>query len=263
MPNVLEARTVETLRQYMELVETLMEPKEPLWFRGNSCSSNALVPTLYRHPEALDVDQLLHLEEKVIQRFRERGAPYEPFPTGDTWELLFLMQHFGVPTRLLDWTENPYIGLFFALTSRRIVPNEPASVWILQPQAWNKAALSEISYDEGILSIGNKALDSYRPSADPQFMRVAPVGMYGIHNSPRIVAQRGVFTIFGKDTTPLESLFQDGEFPSAALMRADFPSEAIPSLRESLFSIGITDSVVYPDLSGLAVELKRYFGFEV
>ncbi len=261
MPNVLETETVETLRQYMELIEKLMEAKEPLWFRGGKTLDD-LVPSLYRHPEVKDADELLGLEEKVIQRFRERGAPYETVPRADTWELLFLMQHFGVPTRLLDWTENPYIGLFFALTSRR-ESNETASVWVLQPQAWNKTALAEISYDEGILSIGNNALDSYGPSYDPQFMRVAPVGMYGIHNSPRIVAQRGVFTIFGKDTTPLNALFENGDFSSGALMRIDIPADSVTTLRESLFAIGITDSVVYPDLLGLAVELKHYFGFVV
>ncbi len=160
MPNALQTAEVETLRQYTELVERLMEPQEPLWFRGNSRSSHTLVPSLYRHPDNLDVDHLLQLEEKVIQRFRERGAPYERVPSSDTWEILFLMQHFGVPTRLLDWTENPYIGLFFALSTADHSSGEPAAVWALQPQAWNQAALAEISYNEGILSIGNNALDS-------------------------------------------------------------------------------------------------------
>jgi FRG domain len=263
VPNELKVHKVESLRQYMELIEEAMEPHEALWFRGSALASYSLVPTLYRHPGHLDVDEILGLEEEVIQRFRERGAPYERVPSSDTWEILFLMQHFGVPTRLLDWTENPYIGLFFALTSLRPNTDEPAAVWILQPAAWNQAALADISYDGAILSIGNDALDSYRPSAKPQFMKVVPVGLYGIHNSPRIVAQRGVFTIFGKATTPMEETFYHGDFQSEALMKVEIPAATIPQLRESLFAIGITDSVVYPDLSGLAMELKRYFGFEV
>lgn len=263
MPNALTVHSVESLRQYMELIEGLMSPGDPLWYRGSSRASQPLVPSLYRHPGNMDVDNLLALEEQVIQRFRERGAPYEQVPNAETWEVIFLMQHFGVPTRLLDWTENPYIGLFFALTSPREESSEPAAVWILQPVAWNQEALSDISYDGGILSIGNDALDSYRPSAKPQFMRVAPVGLYGIHNSPRIVAQRGVFTIFGKSTIPMEETFEDGDYLSDALVKVEIPSAKIDELRRSLFAIGITDSVVYPDLSGLARELRRYFGFEV
>jgi hypothetical protein len=263
MPNALGVEAVNSLREYMELIEGLMGPNEPLWFRGDALASHPLVPSLYRHPDNLDVDSLLRLEEDVIQRFRERGAPYEHVPSDNKWELVFLMQHFGIPTRLLDWTENPYIGLFFALTAGRPISSEPAAVWILQPSAWNQTALADISYDEGILSIGNDALDSYRPSSNPQFMRVAPVGLYGIHNSPRIVAQRGVFTIFGKATTPLEDLFEEGDYLSDALIKVEIPASSILKLRASLFAIGITDSVVYPDLPGLAIELKRYFGFNV
>jgi hypothetical protein len=262
MPNVLEAKSVKTLREYMELIEGLMEPKEPLWYRGTSRASHPLIPSLYRHPDNLGIDELLHLEEEVIQRFRERGAPYEQVPDSDTWEILFLMQHFGIPTRLLDWTENPYIGLFFALTSPRVDTAEPAVVWILQPAAWNQTALADISYDGGILSIGSEALDSYGPSSNLQFMRVSPVGLYGIHNSPRIVAQRGVFTIYGKAVSPMEDIFEEGDYVSDALLKVEIEAESIPKLRESLFAIGITDSVVYPDLSGLAVELRRYFGFD-
>jgi hypothetical protein len=261
--NELSAFSVESLRQYMELIENAMQPREPLWFRGAALATYPLVPSLYRHPENLDVDALLRLEEEVIQRFRERGAPYERVPGSEMWEVLFLMQHFGVPTRLLDWTENPYIGLFFALTSWRPETDEPAAVWMLRPNAWNQTALADISFQGGILSIGNDALKSYRPGENPQFMKVVPVGIFGIHNSPRIVAQRGVFTIFGKATTPFEQHFEEGDFMSDALVKVEIPAEHVEPLRDSLFAIGVTDSVVYPDLGGLAIELKRYFGFKV
>jgi FRG domain len=244
----------------MELIETLMEPKTPLWFRGCCRSAHSLVPSLYRHPDISDVEDLLVLEQKILQRFRERSVPYQPSQPTNDWGLVFLMQHFGVPTRLLDWTENPYIGLFFAVAAPDS-GGEPAAVWILCPDDWNKGALADISYDDGVLSIGSDPLESYRPSADHRPMRVAPVGMYGLHNSPRIVAQRGVFTIFGKSTAPLESLIGTGSYSKTAVHKVEIPPSAVSDLRDSLFAIGITDSVVYPDLTGLAFEIKRFFGF--
>jgi hypothetical protein len=94
-------------------------------------------------------------------------------------------------------------------------------------------------------------------------MRVFPVAMYGLHNSARIVAQRGVFTIFGKSTDPLEAHYQSGDYPADALIKIELPEAAVHPLRQQLAAIGITDSVVYPDLGGLALELRRFFGFSL
>jgi hypothetical protein len=252
----------------MERIEELMSANAPLWYRGAGKTSRRLVPTLFRHPTITKADELIALEGKILQRFRERSIPYQPVAVEQDWGLLFLMQHFGVPTRLLDWTENPYIGLFFALTGAKVDEStgrsaEPAAVWVLKPEAWNKHALIDISYDGGILSMGTHPLDTYKPSTNPTYMRVSPVSMYGLHNSPRIVAQRGVFTIFGKDTQPMDETYAVNNYPSDTLIKFEFAEDAVDSLRRSLFSIGVTDSVVFPDLAGLATELKRFFGYRV
>ncbi|HTA96782.1 MAG TPA: FRG domain-containing protein [Solirubrobacteraceae bacterium] len=121
MPTALRVDRIETLRQYMERIEELMSADDaPLWYRGAGKSSRALVPSLYRHTSITEPQALMELEEKILQRFRERSIPYQPTRVEEEWDMLFLMQHFGVPTRLLDWTENPYIGLFFALTGAKV-----------------------------------------------------------------------------------------------------------------------------------------------
>src|SRR5687767_11832697 len=87
----------------------------PLLFRGNSRASHGLIPTLYRHPSIRSIDELRKLERQLMTRFRQRSIPYRSRDLIDDWEALFFMQHYGVPTRLLDWTENPSIALHFAL----------------------------------------------------------------------------------------------------------------------------------------------------
>lgn len=271
VPTQIEVKTVESLRQYMELVEELMSTDVPLWYRGASKTDHPLTPSLFRHPTLQSSQELLDLEGRVLQRFRERSVPYKPAygrERDQDWELLFLMQHFGVPTRLLDWTESPYIALFFALTGAKLdyvtgKTHSPACVWVLQPEAWNRQALSDITYEGAILSIGSDPLESYKPNSDPRYMRVLPVAMFGLHNSPRIVAQRGVFTIFGKDTDSMDAAVIRGGFPLQTLVKIELPADAIAELRRSLFRIGVTDSVVFPDLAGLALELKRFFGYHV
>ena len=87
------------------------------------------------------------------------------------------------------------------------------------------------------------------------------VAVYGTHNSPRIVAQRGVFTMFGQNMSPMERVFEDHAFPDNALMKVVVPADSLSELRSSTFAIGITESVVFPDLDGVAREIKRQFGY--
>jgi hypothetical protein len=263
---------IETLRGYMELVEEFMSPGLPMWYRGAGSAAYALSPSLFRHPELTTAEELMDLETRILQRYRERSIPYVASATRPerdaNWENLFVMQHFGVPTRLLDWTESPYVGLFFALTSCAFdyaagVARTDPCVWALRPEAWNQQAMIHVSYSGGVLSIDDPLLNNYQPGATMHAMGVKPVAMYGLHNSPRIVAQRGVFTIFGKDTTPMEAVLRDSDYKDDTLIKIVVPAASVGPLRQSLFKIGITDSVVFPDLGGLALELRRFYGYEV
>ena len=180
------------------------------------------------------------------------------------------MQHYGIPTRLLDWTENPFIALYFALTSAsfKIVSSkreyeEDACVWVLDPVIWNQESLKDFSYKKGILSVEDHFIDSYKPRTPYGNIREKPVALFGTHNSSRIVSQRGVFTVFGKKIQPLETTYIEDSFPQDCLIKLTFPKEKILTLLNSLNSIGITDSVVYPDLEGLAKELRRYYKFDL
>ena len=93
-------------------------------------------------------------------------------------------------------------------------------------------------------------------------MNVQPVALYGSHNSPRIVAQRGVFTIFGKSTKGMEETYVSEAFPNNCLMKIVLDRSILPAMRASVLNNGITESVVFPDLEGLAREIKRDFQFD-
>lgn len=206
-----------------------------------------------------------------MTRFRQRSIPYHSRSLVDDWDTLFFMQHYGVPTRLLDWTENPLIALHFALMGARRTPlkngtirfEDNVAVWMLDPILWNRHALRHVSYEGGILSPGDEAIKSYSPTPKFAGMQNLPVAVYGAHNSARIVAQQGAFTIFGRDTKPMEKVAKIDGFPDKCLVKVIVNKSKISFLRKSLLNHGITESVVFPDLEGLAREIKRVFGFEV
>lgn len=113
-----------------------------------------------------------------------------------------------------------------------------------------------------VLTPGDAALHPYKPLRRFDEIPVHPVALYGAHNSPRIVAQRGVFTIFGQDTSPMEAVYEKFAFPRDCLLKIVFERTNLPRLRRSILHHGITESVVFPDLEGLAREMKREFKFD-
>ena len=260
----------KTFTEYVGIVDKFQAIHDhSVWYRGCGRSDYKLIPSLYRYLSATDIKKLDNLEYKLMTRFKQRSIPFHNKSLDDLWEALFFMQHSGVPTRLLDWTENPFIALYFAvmsaeyeLKSKKIKYISPASIWMLDPVDWNRHALRHMSYDQGILSTPDEQLKGYKPEIKFSDMSNLPVALNGTHNSSRIVAQRGVFTIFGQNTTAMDDLFEKASFPSNCLVKVTIAKNLLPDMRKSILNNGITESVVFPDLDGLAREIRREFKLE-
>lgn len=270
MPRPIEEKP-KSFSEFVELVEKYQkECSTSLWYRGSGKSSYNLLAGLYRHRTCRSPAGFADLEKALLTHFRQRSIPFHSRNLLDDWDTLFFMQHYRVPTRLLDWTENPFVGFHFAVMN---APFEirgkstlkfasDATVWILDPIAWSRYTLRHQSYEGGILAPGDEALKGYVPCTPFSAMNNAPVALYGAHNSPRIVAQRGVFMIFGQDTSPMERTFESDSYPSQCLIKVVLQRRYLPELRKAILRYGITESVIFPDLDGLAREIRRTFAFE-
>lgn len=260
-----------SLSDYIDQVEGLHKRiKGPLWFRGCSQSSHALLPSLYRKRQReIGPSDLAQLEDLIFSRFRERSIPYHIRPLTDDFESLFIMQHYGVPTRLLDWSENPLAGLFFAVrnaafkitnTGKQSFTN-PAIVWVLDPSKWNKFAIGHVSFTGGILYANHERVKAYKPIGKINELAPRPIALYGAHNSSRIVAQQGAFVLFGSDIKAMETYTSQQDLKNC-LTKIIIKPKVIGKIRESLLRHGLTDSALFPDLEGLSRDLRRQFGFE-
>lgn len=260
-------------------------------YRGVGDANYPLIPGLYRPlNKALKIDGILKKESEVFMKFIHLGKPllpmgldFGPPDNYDFWGSLFFMQHWGFPTRLLDWTRNPYVALFFALSQAKNKIDKlkskdnktdeeeiiDAAVWVINTVKWNRHFLG--LEDVGILSVGNSWLDKYvikHPSANNyktelENMNPFPLAMYGIHNNARISVQKGMFLIFGQDISPMEVQIRKANNQKELLDKIVIKNEYIEGLFKTLYSMGFTDSFVYPDLQGLANEIRRDTGYRV
>jgi hypothetical protein len=243
------------------------------WFRGevNADSPTVLQPKLYRADARLTNRTLLRHEQELRADFRRRGAQLlgdirRPL---DHWDWYFLMQHYGVPTRLLDWTDSALVALHFAVkgdASSQGQQKEPdAAVYALDPWWLNDQAFTEVSLVNEVYRSRGPAEPEWEEakhylSVDPyqndELGVRTPLAVDPSHFSRRIAAQRSRFTVFGTEPAGLKSLMNK---ESAHLRCIRITSEALPNVRDELRICGITESTIFPDLEGLGRELFDWF----
>ncbi len=257
-----EVASLPGLVEAVLAIHRTLEPGRFLWYRGTPCQHFSLLPKLMRDgkpPEAV-----FERELRLLTRFRQRGMAYWPagYPQND-WEHLFAMQHFGLPTRLLDWSENLFVATHFAL-------GDPAhreahegqcrpTVWCIDPIAWNRSTSALADYGDAIhvLTTADDELEAYRPVTKHRRSR-SPIAMYGAHNSARIVSQKGTFMVWGNEVVGLEGL---ASTQIASLWKIELTEER-SELAKSLQQLGFDETMVFPELPSLAVELSRTEGWK-
>ena len=242
----------------------LEETKLPVtWYRGQS-RAKPLLPKVFRNQ---------FNEKEMNLDCRRKAFHYPGVPQWDdlpAW--LYLMQHHGLPTRLLDWTESSTAALFFAVENWRLYEENHKwdtfnpIVWILNPHV-----LNWVSLGGSILpGTGKDEVVGTGTAIDPEwatknikaafshnsYAHNGPISIHNYYVHIRMQVQTSRFLVFGSDHRPLEEYFKNTDlFRYWFMVRLTIDRESASSIAQELRKMGITRSTLFPDLEGLAMDL--------
>ena len=243
--NTYEIRQVTSISDLLDKLRVDIVAEQVHWFRGQKKADWPLLPTLARKTRDLEK------EADLVAKFKQNASLLlsSSLPRSE-WDWLTIMQHHGVPTRLLDWTENPLVGLYFAAESFR---NFDGALWILRPVELNGVSQISPDYPQYIPNFEDDAVSSYKPSVleREKVSRLKPIAVIGPRNTPRMQAQLGAFTVVHRDPIPIESV-GDGRH----IIKYQVPSAAKETIRRELKLIGISKFQLFPELQSLGDILK-------
>ncbi len=240
--------TVRSLSDFVTILGTV-GPTATRWFRGQARSGYTLVPSLARRGA-----DWLDCERTLRSRFEQNAAALVPVIPRSDWDWLLLMQHYGVPTRLLDWSENPLVALYFATVGIPADARYDSAVWVLDPVALNRSSAIGTPFDDiPILDVDDE-LQPYSPG--PVATAVAslgPVAVLAKRQFARMVAQSGVFTVVHRDKTPLETI-RAGQFVGKIVI----PRADKRRIAKELRSVGVTRLSMFPELESVASVARSF-----
>lgn len=220
------------------------------WFRGQENHQWLLQPKIYR----TGFDSLY--EREMIRDFKLKSLQHINGAIANEIDWLVLMQHYGMPTRLIDWSESYLIAIFFAV--EHCDNKNDGAIWIIDPWKLNIKSLKQQTVP---ISSSDLLSEYYINVSDETIQRsiksYLPSAFRPTYNNTRIIAQKGMFTIHGRRKTPIEKTLSTQIKNGIYKIRIN--KEKKRRIYQELCQAGITRDVVYPDLSGLCETIAEKY----
>lgn len=278
----IEVRQIKTLHEYIKYISELADTKN-LFFRGHSNINYIAVPSLFREKRFYKNEHMMY-QELVIR------CASSFIKCSSHLDFLMEMQHYGLPTRLLDITSNPLVALYFACeninntgeviiynienehikyekcdevsiltalpmfdyTVQRQILQDICSKKLLNKNSY-EALLSEIKMERAMLSDDI----TYSKLTTPVFVKPA-------RKNSRISRQEGAFLIWGLDDVHYGNGVESTSFDNGYRYTENskkityyIPSTCKKDIIDSLNRVGINKAFVYPEIDDVAAYIKE------
>lgn len=200
--------------------------KNELIFRGVKKESYELLTTLGRSRTQDNKEFNIQSEKLLLKLFKQKCYEFIKEHIDNDFALLSIAQHHGLPTRLLDWSRNPLVALYFAVKDDfyNWETKEDSAIYVFRDH-------KKVDLDKEFNPFKIKSAQRYIPR----------------YWSPRIVAQSGLFTVHDK---PLEP------FSSDKIKKINISHEIRKDIKKCLDRCGVNQATLFPDLDGISAHIK-------
>lgn len=269
----MQEKTITSIGELLAKGE-LLDSSEFLCYRGQANAQWSLVPALFRDivtaADSLSTDsrlQLFRIERDINREFLDHAVRF--LHGKSMWEALCYGQHYGVPTRLLDWTSNLLVAVYFACVE---VPLEDGAVWCLRASTLPvPESLGRRPEGRGfrLRVLPTEHVSFLQEQSRERFVRnqvdYKEPGFLVVIQPPdideRIRNQSSLFTVYitlGDDDLSLKGLDQltallelENHYGISLVQKLIIPAVSKPSLLKAVEKMGITSRQLFPDLIGL------------
>lgn len=281
---------IKTLTDYISAIENLrknytysvddtangyMSSRTPKFiYRGQgNYKRNLLIPGVFRwtkNSAGEDVGEYSLLEYNILADFISESCRYiMDVPTNDLVGWLEIAQHFGAPTRLLDFTENPLVALYFACSN---LIDTNASVWIINEAAYNETffgspVLFPAYTNDMISDIVDREIVK-KQSFDLQAVEF-PVIYRPSYREERMSSQSSVFMLWGERRIPLTDILLPEHHmtfdlnppnrKNGIIYYFEIPKSAKKQILAELDEVGVNEKFIFPGLDGVGKYIKKKY----
>ncbi len=284
--DIIETQLV-SLETLLGILSELVDKDSFFFFRGHTDKKYSLLPSIYRK------QCWYSNEDKIIREIIMR-CPTEFSSMTSSFEKLVKMQHYDLPTRLLDLTENPLVALYFACVGEEEKDEDGEIIFFRIPKSEVKyfdsdtvSVVSNIAWAKPDFEVAKRFDGDYKQfhhkdnhhalklmhdikQEKPHFLeKINPKHVKSVvcvkpkMDNPRVVRQDGAFLLFGID----KNKHTPAAIPESWIYHPKQKKYIIKSsdklsILKQLSGVGVSKAKLFPEIDMVSQFIKNDYGLD-